>query len=245
MNNPCELEALVVGSDPAMIDAILPCLREMGIAPFVHKQTVSALQTLTRQKIDALFVDQERDPELAVLKRMRNSPSNHAAVAFAIVRERNSPGDASRVADFVMDKPLAPMSVSRAVRAAFGMMLNQRKRYFRHSVRVPIDLIDSTYRRFLGQTLNLSQTGIALECATPFAVHEIVQLEFYLPGIAEKFKCKAQIIWRAEQGKAGLAFTELRSADKQRLESWIEEEFQRPLTMATPAGSKLVQSTSK
>lgn len=244
MTNLCELEALVVGSDRAMIDAILPSLHEIGIAPSVHPQTVSALQTLARQKIDALFVDQERDPELAVLKRMRSSPSNHGAVAFAIVREQQCP-PASRVADFVMDKPLMPIKVSRAIRAAFGLMLNQRKRYFRQPVRVSIDLTDSTHRRFPGQTLNVSQTGIALECATPFLVHETVQLEFYLPGVAEKFNCKAQIIWRAERGKAGLAFTEMKSAEKRRLENWIEEEFQRPLMIAASAGAKPVHLITK
>jgi hypothetical protein len=223
MNSACELQAVLVGSDNATIDAILPCLSEMGIAPSIHAQTASALQTLTQQKIDAFFVHRELDPEFSLLKRMRNSPSNRRAVAFAIIPERKTANDASRVADFVMDKPLAPVNASRAVRAALGRILKQRKRYFRNLLRAPIHLTDSTYRKFDGQTLNLSQTGIALECATPFTVRETVQLEFYLPGIADKFDCKAQIIWRAEQGKAGLTFTHMKPADKERLESWIEE----------------------
>jgi hypothetical protein len=225
MNNSCELHAVVVGSDPAVVDSILPSLNELGIAPAVYTQPAAAIQTLSREKIDAFFVDREIDPELSVLKRMRTSPSSHAAVGFAIVRARESVAEASRVADFVIDKPLAPVHISRAVRAGYGIMLKERKRYFRRSLSVPIHLTDSSFRRFVGQTINVSQTGIAVECAAPFSVREIVQLEFCLPDSSDGVNCKAQLIWRAEQGKAGLSFTSIKTADRERLADWIEEEF--------------------
>jgi|SRR6185312_3539609 PilZ domain-containing protein len=231
MNNPCELHALVVGRDVTMVDAILPSLRELGIAPSVYAQPDPALQMLTQEKVDALFIDRELDPELTVLKRMRNSPSNRGAVAFAIVAERKFPDNASSAADFVMDKPLAPVAVNRAVRAAFGMMLKQRKRYFRYPLRVPVCLTDSSYRRFVGETLNISKTGIAVECAAPWVAADTVQLEFELPRSSYKLSCRAQLIWLGEQGKAGLCFTHMNAADKRCLEDWIEEEFHRSLQM--------------
>lgn len=234
MNSACELQAVVVGSDPAVFDSVLPCLKELGIAPSVYTHPVSALQTLTRQKIDAFFVDRETDPELSVLRRMRTSPSSWAAVGFAIVPERKSVSEASRVADFVMDKPLTPVSINRAVRAAYGIMLNERKRYFRHSVQLPIHVTDSTYRKFVGQTINVSKTGIAVECTAPVAARDTVQLEFQLPDTGHKLSCKAQIIWTADHAKAGLAFTEMKSADRERLTGWIEEEFYRLCQLPAP-----------
>lgn len=233
MNGPCELHAVLVGSDPAVADSILPCLKALGIAPSVYPQPTSAFSMLKRQKIDAFFVDRESDPELSVLQRMRTSPSSSGAVAFAIVPERTSVAEASRLADFVMDKPLAEMSVNRAVRAAYGIMLNERKRYFRHSVRLPILVTDSTYRKFAGQTLNLSKTGIAVECAGPLAVRDRVQLEFQLQDKDDKLNCKAQVIWTAD-GKVGLAFTHMKPDYRERLASWIEEEFHRLLQMPAP-----------
>jgi CheY-like chemotaxis protein len=227
MNNPCELQAVVVGADPVVIDSILQCLEQLGIMGAVYAQAASALETLARQKVDAFFVDKDLDPELSVLKGMRSSPSSRSAVAFAIVPRQKSLTEASRIADFVMDKPLAPLSVNRAVRAAYGIMLKERKRYFRHSLRVPVDLTDATYRKFIGHTINLSQSGIAMECAAPLMAGEIVQLGFHLPGSGEKVNCKAQTIWTAEQGKLGLTFTQLKSPDKQRLTEWIEQEFHR------------------
>jgi len=227
MNNRCELQAVLVGSDPAVIESIIQCLEQLGIVGAVYAQAAYAVETLARQKIDAFFVDGEFDPELSVLKGMRSSRSSRGAVGFAIVARQKSVTEASRVADFVMDKPLAPLSVNRAVRAAYGIMLKERKRYFRHSLRVPVDVTDATYRKFAGHTINLSQSGIALECAAPLASGETVQLGFELPGGGDKLSCKAQIIWTAEQGKIGLTFTQMKSADKERLTAWIEQEFHR------------------
>jgi CheY-like chemotaxis protein len=227
MNNPCELQAVVVGSDPAVIDSIILCLEQLGIVGVVYAQAASAIEALARQKVDAFFVDGDLDPELSVLKGMRSSPSSRGAVAFAIVPKQKSVSEASRVADFVMDKPLAPLSLNRAVRAAYGIMLKERRRYFRHVLRIPVEVTDATYRKFVGHTINLSQTGMAMECAAPLAAGETVQLDFHGPDTGNKLNCKSQIIWTAEQGKAGLTFTQMKSSDKERLTDWIESEFHR------------------
>lgn len=241
MNTPGEFQAVVVGSDRAVVDSVFPCLKELGIAPSVHSHTASALQTLTRQKIDALIVDREADPELSLLRRIRTSPSSSAAVAFAIVPERNGLPKASSLADFIMDKPLAPLSMNRAVRAAFGIMVHERKRYFRHSVKLPIHVTDATYRRFFGQTMNISETGAAIECAAQLKARDRVQLEFEVPGADEKVICKAHVIWAAGQSKAGVAFTHMKSADRRCLATWIGEEFHRQWRLPavkTPAWSR-------
>jgi len=241
MTNSCELQAVVVSSDPALVKSILPCLENLGIVPSVYTEPASALETLTRQKIDAFFVDRDLDPELSVVKCMRSSPSSRAAVAFAIVPGQTSAGEASRVADFVVDKPLAPDTMNRSLRAAYGIMLKERKRYFRHALRVPVDLTDSSYRRFTCETINISQAGMAIACAGPVATRDIVQLDFHLPGIGDKIEAKAQIIWTAQSDKAGLTFTHMSSSDRQRLMKWLEEEFNQAWSMVppTPAAARL------
>jgi len=62
MNHPCELQAVVVGSDRSVIDSVMPCLEQLGIALSVYAQPASAVQTLKREKIDAFFVDRDLDP---------------------------------------------------------------------------------------------------------------------------------------------------------------------------------------
>ncbi|PYY10616.1 MAG: hypothetical protein DMG61_21345 [Acidobacteria bacterium] len=101
-------------------------------------------------------------------------------------------------------------------------------------MRTEATLVDSSYRRFVAQASNISQTGIALECLAPLIARQIVQLEFTLPGDQDKLSCKAQIIWMAGNGKTGLTFTDMSSSHRERLTEWIESQFLRKMHPATP-----------
>ena len=240
MNCCCELQALVVSSDSVVVDSIASCLAELGITISVHKETSSAITMLSRQKTDVFFVDRELDPEFAVLKGMRSSPSSRGAVAFAIVPRSGSTGGAFRVANFVIDKPLARSRVSRAVRAAYGLMLKERMRYFRHPIDAPATLVDSTHRKFLAHISNISQTGLALECAGALMAGEEIQLQFCLPGDEQSLSCKAQIIWTADKAKMGMTYRQISGGHKARLMDWLESKFIRQWG---PAISNPIRST--
>jgi len=110
------------------------------------------------------------------------------------------------------------------MQAAYGIMLKERMRYSRHSLRTPAILVDANSCRFPAQATNISQTGIALECAVPLSAGEVVQLEFALPGDARNLNCKAQVIWIADD-KAGLTFKGMNEIARERLNEWIESRF--------------------
>jgi hypothetical protein len=227
MSTACELQAVVVSSDSSVVDSISSCLKEMGITANVYSEPSSAMQTFTRQKTDAFFVDRELDPEFSVLRGMRTSSSSRGAVAFAIVPSEHSGSGAFQLANFVIDKPLAMSRVNRTLRAAYGIMLKERMQYFRHALRTSATLIDSANRTFPAQTINISQSGIAVETAAPLVAREIVQVKFCLPENQTPLSGKGQVIWTGDKGKAGLTFTQMSNADKQQLASWIENEFHR------------------
>jgi CheY-like chemotaxis protein len=226
MNGLCELQAVVVSYDTAVLGVISSCLNELGIAAVCYPDRDSAIALLQKQKIDAFIVDQEQDPQLSVLEQMRNSSSGRGAVGFAVV-SRTSDGQASRRADFVITKPVTPAQVARTLRAAYGMMLKERRRYSRHSVRCEAVLSDATGRKCLARTTNISQTGIAMECEVSLPPGALVQLQVTLPrnSSASKFECR--VIWSAADGKAGLTFTHMSARDRERLTEWIDAEFLR------------------
>lgn len=227
MNGCCELQAIVVSTDRAAVESLSSCLNDFKIARCVHCETTSTIEVLSRQKTDAFFVDYELDPQFAVLKSVRSSPSSRGAMVFALVPQLVSPNEAFRLADFVIDKPLAGARMTRTLRAAYGIMLKERMRYFRHTLNEEAALVDSTQRSFRAQISNISQTGLALVSTARLIAREQVQLQFRLPGDEQKFSCKAQIIWTADGGKAGLTFADVNRADKARLTEWIESRFLR------------------
>jgi hypothetical protein len=227
MNNFCELQAVVVSYDTTTLGVLSSCLNELGIAGICHPDCEFAVGLLQKQKIDAFFVDQELDPDLSVLKQMRDSSSGRGAVGFGIVPRVGDGIHACRVADFVLTKPLSKGEVDRTLRAAYGMMLKERRRYSRHNLRCEAILCDATGRKCLARTTNISQTGIALECELSLPAGAVVQLQVTLPRTSSACKFECRVIWSAANGKAGLTFTHMSSRDRERLTELIDAEFLR------------------
>lgn len=227
MNNLSELQAVVVSCDTVVLGVISSCLDDLGVAGVCDPDRESAIGLLQKQKIDAFFVDQELDPELSVLERMRSSSSSRSAVGFAIVPRANDGIHACRAADFVITKPVTKAGVARTLRAAYGMMLKERRRYSRHNLRCEAILSDATGRKCLARTTNISQTGIALECQLSLPAGAVVHLQVTLPHDSQPCKFEGRVIWSTANGKAGLTFTDMSSRDRERLTEWIDAEFLR------------------
>lgn len=226
MNSSCELQAVVVSADPCVVSAMSECLGELGINAMVQARS-SAIDLLAKHKIDAFFVDQELDPEFSVIEHARRSSSSRAAVTFAIVPRPDGARSGLRVADFLTDKPILREHLRRSLRASYGIMLKERRRYTRYALSCEATLQDSTARKFPASTTNLSQTGLALECAAPLIEGEEVVVQFRLPHSQDLSKFKAQVIWTAANAKVGVAFTRMSSVDRERLTEWIDGEFLR------------------
>lgn len=75
----CELQAVLVSSDPAVVNSMSESLEKLGITPAVYEETSLAIETLSSQKTDAFLVDRELDPQLSILKAMRHSTSSRYA----------------------------------------------------------------------------------------------------------------------------------------------------------------------
>ena len=234
MNSSCELHAVVVSADASVVGPMSECLGELGINAKVEARS-SAIDLLGKHKVDAFFVDQELDPEFSVIEQVRKSSSSRAAVTFAIVPGPDGARTGLRVADFVTDKPILRDHLRRSLRASYGIMLKERRRYTRYALSCEGTLQDSTQRKFPVCTTNISQTGLALECAAPLIEGEEVRVQFRLPHSPDSSKFKAQVIWTAVNAKVGLAFTRMSSVDRERLTEWIDGEFLRQWHPFIPA----------
>ena len=235
MHSVCALEAVIVSADASVITSMTECLGELGIHANVEARS-SAIEMLSKRKTEAFFIDRDLDPGLSVIERVRSSPSSRTAVTFAIVQGSDASGVALRRADFVIDKPLTHDRVRRSLRASYGIMLKERRRYTRYALLGEAKLKDSTGRTFLATTTNISQTGLAMECEAPLIEGESVEVQFQLPHSNKSSSIQAQVIWTAANGKAGLAFTRMRAADREILTEWIDGEFLRQWHPFIPEG---------
>lgn len=221
----CDLQAVVASSDTSVLSFLPARLKTMGILPTPYGQAAEVIEAVRRQRVDAVFIDWDLDPEFSVLREIRGLPAGRRLIAMAVISRQAPIREAFRFADFVLEKPLLSDRVAQTLRAAHGMMVRERLQYTRIPLATEAMIFNCQARSCSGIATNVSQTGIALESEGQFVAGEIVQIHFRLPGLSEKLACRAKAIWTDSRTKTGFSFLEMKSGDRKELSSWIENQF--------------------
>jgi hypothetical protein len=218
--------ALVFCKDPPTRQLILESLHPLAILPEVCEDGVVAASLLDKQKFEAVIVDLVLGEEaLLVLRQLRLSRANRTAVSFAIT----TPAQTSRPdSTFVLQRPLSELAISQTLRAAFGMMVRERRRYFRCPVAIPAFLRARQPADLLCQTVNISEGGIAIKVPATLD-SEFALLRFSLPGRTSQLFAETKVVWRGQGGMLGLQFESLAAPQKQELQEWLARRLDETL----------------
>jgi PilZ domain-containing protein len=214
--------ALLVSNDAVTIKQLSESMQQFAISPEVCVEVPAALVLLDRRKFDAVIVDlQLRDQANAVLEKIRHSPSNRTAVIFAV-----SDGDAETVSafkagsNFVLRRPLFLTSIGKSLRVAYGLILRERRRYFRCPVKIPAAICRAGMPTVHGQTLNISASGMAITTSASLRPGVKVQVHFTLPGHESRFVVEAVICW-CKETYLGLQFTSVSPHVTSEIQEWL------------------------
>ena len=167
-----DLKALIVGCDPEMISLFSHLLRGKGIEARKCVLASAALEQLACEKIEAMVLDFDEIADCQTI--LRNLPRpNEKVLVIAIASDNDSKETASRAGvTFVIERPLTPAQVQDVLRAAYGRMMRDGQRYFRLAVTLPISIRRGSGTVTQCTTLNVSQTGMAVNSPSSFIVGE-------------------------------------------------------------------------
>ena len=218
---------LLVCNDTATIERLRENMQQLAIATEVCVQTDMALRLLNLKKFEGVIVDFGLDKADQILEQIRLSPSNRTAVTFAIT----DPGATTGLAvqpNFLMEKPLSPASVGRTLKAAFGMIVRERRRSFRCPVQLPAE-IEANGQRSDCTLVNISEGGMAITKAPILRAGTHLRVLFTLPGETVRFKIEAEVCWYDEKGRGGLRSLRIPSEQKSRLQVWLAAKLEEDL----------------
>jgi len=141
-------------------------------------------------------------------------------------------------ANFVLDKPLSPDRVQRSFRAAHGLMLRERRRYFRHEVDFPVTLdFDGSVVR--ATVNNLSEGGLAVFSQRELPKTGNVRLSFTLPGTKIAIDGRGEVAWHTGD-RAGIRILFMPETAKTSLSTWLAQvtEKQESVAVSASRGTK-------
>jgi len=227
-------QALLCSPDPQTVSALQRLLNSSGVELEICSQAEAGICRLNQQKFDAVFVDCDDMPlGQELLKELRHTASNRQAIAFALL---NGATDTKRAyalgANFTLEKPLTVDFTTRTLRAAVGLMLRERRRYFRQDVATNVQLWVKSAQMSALMT-NLSETGMRLSQVS-LKQGAKVRFQFTLPWTEVEVFGNGVVAW-AGNGIAGVRLN-VSPVLQRTLEDWVNDRAFRDKQFSSSVG---------
>ena len=228
MSSATEIRALVVTRNPGLTSTFTEVSQEFGITAQKSSNNNGGVpEELRLSKYEALVIDFETIPQtVAILATMRQSPANRTAVVFAVVGSSETRQRArEQGATFVLESPLQGDEIRRVLQAAYGLMTSERRRYFRCSIEVPVQLVRNGGEEVSCKTINISSNGMAVSTPVAFELGEKLQFSSALQDSGLAIRGQATVVWDDKHGKTGLSMECTSELMQRKLDSWLDIQF--------------------
>jgi DNA-binding response OmpR family regulator len=225
------LESLLLSRDADVFRVLRPTLEKLSIEVEVCQEARQASEILISEKFDAIIVDCDDMPGgVEVLEGLRATPSNKNSTTFAIVNGKKTTTQQAfgMGVNFVLHKPLSVLNASRCFNAAISFMLRERRRYFRHPIKMAVRLVVGG-KELRAESTNLSEGGIALFLHHALPKNASPRLQFTLPGTSPLLELETEIAWVDLLGHAGLRFLNLPAGSQELIEGWLNDQMDQQI----------------
>jgi ActR/RegA family two-component response regulator len=222
---------LLVSNDPATLQLLTESMGQLALDPQICVEGPAALDLLNSQKFEAVVVDLLLG-ELAqsILETVRASRSNRTVVLFTVSGSVEGSAVAFKAgSSFVLERPLSAASINRTLKAAYGLIVRERRRYFRCPIVSAASIQGPDLKNFPCETINVSEGGMAVSMLAPLQAGLQVKVRFELPDRAFKFDVQSYVCWSDGKGKMGLQFVSPWEEGKSELQEWLSQKLEESL----------------
>jgi hypothetical protein len=241
-----QLDGLLFSVDTQVLCVMNQILEKFAINTQVCGELTVAIDTVTHRRLDTVIVDWNGtyDPTRVVRATRRSSPNSNSTIV-AIVSKGSETHALLAGTNFMIHRPANPDHAKRCMRAAYGTMLQQRRR----TARVPVDIMVVARVTELGaldaRISDLSIGGLALQCAQPLQNDWEVSVLFPLPGANNIIRVTGRVVNANATGRAGIRFSSIPPEELCTLEDWLATELAKLENVELPAQNGLTEMASK
>ena len=207
------------------MQVLRPVLPELGIQTDQCASPETARRRLVNQKYEAVIVDADTPEAIDFMMQLRQLPMTRNVIIFAIIDDMPLTVAFQGGANFVLEKPLSLERVMKSFRAAQGLIMRERRRYYRYPVDLLAFLEWGNNREAVAVT-NLSEGGMALKVSSALVPGLALKWKLDLPENKGSIEGKGEVSWADIHGHVGLRFVHVPVVYKTRLEEWLGERAQ-------------------
>jgi CheY-like chemotaxis protein len=222
------LKALVVTPNTEQLRLWRRALGELGIEMDESRSMADAADKLARGKYEALAVDcEEVSGSTGLFMAVRSAPTSHHAMVFAIASNARLRSLRGYGINFILTKPVNSEFLGRCLRASYGSMMADQRRYLRYPVHIPVEL-ETQGRKWKGHITNLNESGAGI-FALGLAKDLRVRLRFGVGTEQNQIEADGLVVWCSPSGQAGIRFENMLPSRRTLLIGWLNERFEEAL----------------
>lgn len=225
MKEQVQLDGLLFSKDAQVLRVMNQILDSFAIKTEVCTEIGSALDAVTHRRLDTVIVDWNTNDPTRVVRGARKSSPNSNSTIVAMVDVGSETHALLVGANFMIHKPVDLDHARRCMRAAYGTMIQQRRRAARVSVDIPVIARVSELGTLEARISDLSVSGLALQCGRPLQIDREVALLFSLPGTNDVVHAIGKTVNGNATGRAGVRFSFLPEEELTLLENWLAREL--------------------
>jgi DNA-binding response OmpR family regulator len=230
------LDGLLFSSDTHVLGVMNQILDTFAIKTEICGELSTALDAVTNRRLDAVIVDWNgvQDPNRIVCAARNSSPNSNSTIV-AMVDQGSEAHALLAGANFMIHKPVDHDHAQRCMRAAYGTMLQNRRRSARVAIDVPVVVRVLEGERFDARISDISIGGLALQCTQPLELNQKVTALFTLSGATGLIYLSATVVNTDGKGRAGIRFSFIADEDLARLQTWLAIELNKLDSAEMPA----------
>jgi AmiR/NasT family two-component response regulator len=229
-----DLKALIVSPDAKTAGVFVDAFRDLKVIAQGCADQGSASWHFAQAKFEAVVLDLDNILErVPFVQNLRLGRTNRNAVVIAVATNDSARKRAlEHGASFTVGRPLVADQLLTVLKAAYGFMLQDRRRYFRLATELAVSIRTSAGAEFQCKTINISSEGMALRTPRSMQEGDVVGVVFAISNPGPLIIAEGTVIWDDKHGKAGLHLRFASSKDKDRISEWLDGEFymQRNIT---------------
>jgi CheY-like chemotaxis protein len=219
------LSALLLSNDPAAVRVTNRILDKFSFKVNTVTTAPAASELMGSHRFDLAVYDQSTAGAIELASQKSSLPPG---VVFAMLDDCRKAGLAGKRIHFTLSKPLNADVFARSIKAAYGLILKEKRAAFRHRVS-----LRPAYARLIhrGETrditdpqiINLSQTGLCMTVSGALLPQDaMVQIGIPLPDQQSIVRTTGKVIWADFSGKAGVNFMHIPSEEEKKMSAWLD-----------------------
>lgn len=222
------MQVLVLSADQQLTEAFTDVCRQFAIAAVPVNHIQQASDEINRTRYAGFVLDFDTVPNARLLiDIVRASRCNRSAVVFTVA---TSIGHLERALNdqthFLLRRPIHASIIRKTIRNAYDLLSGKHRREFRCAANLRLRITSTNSGVSVEcSTINISSNGLGVSTSTPLKTADVLEIVLMLPDGCP-ISATGIVMWDDQHGKSGLSFQCTTPELRQKLDDWLDSQFE-------------------